>query len=137
MLFDSLGEGYVHPLWSARSAVKLKNCGAYPDLTTGRRSLVPMDRKVLDEAIAELRKQKAHLEQVIGILELAGRGKRPRGRPSKLLSEALRAAQEARANKARTKQPRAKKAPVKKAPVKKPALKTPRKRTKRVTPEKP
>ena len=101
-----------------------------------------MDRKVLDEAIAELRKQKAHLEQVIGMLELVGSGKRRRGRPPKLLSEALRAAQEARANKARTKQPRTKqprtKQPrAKKAPVKKPALKTPRKRTKRVTPEKP
>ena len=64
-----------------------------------------MDTKTIDDAIAQLRKQKAHLEQVIDMLELFGSGKRRHGRPPKFLSEALRAAEGARVNKAGAKKP--------------------------------
>jgi hypothetical protein len=59
-----------------------------------------MDTKTIDDAIAQLRKQKAHLEEVIDTLEMLGSGKRRRGRPPKFLSQALRAAEGARVNEA-------------------------------------
>ncbi len=86
-----------------------------------------MDTKTIDDALAQLRKRKADLEQVIDMLERFGSIKRRRGRPPKFLSQVLRAAESARANK-----PAAKKATVEKK-----ALKTPRKRKKREPGEKP
>lgn len=59
-----------------------------------------MDTRAIDKAIAELRRQKAQLEQMIGMIELYGEGKRRRGRPPKFLSEALRAAQGTKQNEA-------------------------------------
>ena len=53
-----------------------------------------MDEKILRKAIAELRKQKAHLDQAIDMLEVLASGKPRRGRPPKLLSEDARAQRE-------------------------------------------
>ena len=65
-----------------------------------------MNTKAIDKAIAELKTQKAHLEQVIAMIEMIASGKRRRGRPPKFLSEALRAAKEKRPSKARQRKKR-------------------------------
>lgn len=50
-----------------------------------------MDQKLLDAAIQDLRKRKQQIDQVILMLETLRTGKPRRGRPPKLLAEALAA----------------------------------------------
>jgi hypothetical protein len=67
-----------------------------------------MDDKILRNAIAELRKQKAHLDRAIDMLEALETGAPRRGRPPKLLSEASRTAKPAGMKQAATKKSRKK-----------------------------
>ena len=54
-----------------------------------------MDEKALSTAIIELRKRKAHLDQVINMLETLETGKPRRGRPPKFLSQVMKVAEDA------------------------------------------